>query len=116
MSRYALPCIACGRELENVTADSAVNQPYTGTAFISHGHYGSTAFDPMNGHFLEINVCDACLVLHHQRVEIGRDKRPVMEDGTVVGWEDVKWKNVPWTPLQKTIDHVLETTFARFLL
>jgi len=38
-----------------------VNQPYSGTTFTSHGHYGSTIFDPMSGIFLELNICDDCL-------------------------------------------------------
>lgn len=60
----ALECIACGRELEDaVEPVPGVNQPHKGTAFASHGHYGSTAFDPMDGHSLEINICDPCLLV-----------------------------------------------------
>lgn len=109
MSRIALPCIACGRELRNID-DTAGNQPYTGTAFESHGHYGSVIFDPMDGHYIEINVCDACLALHRDRVIIGRDRRPVLEDGTIVGWEDIRWHTVPWTPTKEEIDYALEVT------
>lgn len=61
MAKIALSCIACGRELRNVDDMVTENQPYNGTAFQSHGHYG-------DGHYLEINVCDSCLVLHHERV------------------------------------------------
>jgi len=110
MARETLPCIACGRELRNVADDSGTNQPYNGTAFTTHGHYGSTAFDPMNGHYLEINVCDACLVLQHERVMIGRDSKPIMEEGSVVGWEPVNWKLVKWWPKKESIDYVLECT------
>lgn len=107
MSRDALPCIACGQQLKNID-DTAGNQPYNGTAFETHGHYGSTIFDPMDGHYLEINVCDACLALHRDRVMIGRDRRPVMEDGAVAGWEKVRWRLVPWTPEKREIDYALE--------
>lgn len=106
MAKYALPCIACGRQLENVEAD-AENQPYNGTAFVSHGHYGSTIFDPMDGHFLEINICDACLALHRDRVMEGRDRRPVKEGGVIVGFEDIEWKLTPWWPSKESIDHAL---------
>lgn len=58
---HALSCIACGKPLVNVTEDS-INQPYVGTSFSSHGHYGSTVWDPMDGELLEINVCDTCLL------------------------------------------------------
>lgn len=109
MARNALPCIACGRELRNVTDDVEGNQPYLGTAFMSHGHYGSTAFDPMNGFYLELNICDLCLVLHADRVMQGRDYRLVMEEGVVTGTEnlDPPWKLVRWHVESKELDHVL---------
>jgi len=56
-----LPCICCGKELESAMGDGANNQPYAGTVFHSYGHYGSTIFDPMDGSFIELNVCDDCL-------------------------------------------------------
>lgn len=55
-------CIVCKTELRNIDAGDVENQPAGGTAFQSSGHYGSTAFDPMDGTYLEINVCDGCLV------------------------------------------------------
>jgi hypothetical protein len=56
----ALPCIVCGKQLKNVT-EGVANQPSDGVAFVSPGHYGSVAFDPLDGSNLEINVCDRCL-------------------------------------------------------
>ncbi len=56
----SLPCIVCHRSLENFS--NSPNQPNNGLAFTSYGHYGSTAFDPMNGSFLELNICDPCLL------------------------------------------------------
>ncbi len=41
--------------------DPEGNQPQRGLEFISYGHYGSTVFDPMNGSYLVINICDVCL-------------------------------------------------------
>lgn len=55
-----LPCIVCGSALESAV-NEAMNQPAEGLAFQSSGHYGSVAFDPMDGTYLEINVCDKCL-------------------------------------------------------
>lgn len=62
-----LPCVVCDKELEPVFKGASnhpiTNQPYAGTIFTSHGQYGSTVFDEMSGGtFLELNVCDPCLV------------------------------------------------------
>lgn len=55
-----VPCIVCDKMLKEALIDSN-NQPYKATTFITHGHYGSTFFDPMDSSYLEINVCDECL-------------------------------------------------------
>lgn len=57
----ALSCIVCSEALENVHIGDEENQPYKGTCFFTYGHYGSTAFDPMDGTMLELNICDDCL-------------------------------------------------------
>ena len=62
-----VPCIVCGKVLQSAIP-GAINQPYAGTAFMTTGHYGSTAFDPMDGSRLEIIVCDPCLILAIGRV------------------------------------------------
>lgn len=110
MAKDSLPCFACGRELKQIDSDAPVNQPYAGTSFETHGHYGSTIYDPMDGHYLEINICDACLALHPERVIEGRDRQPVTEAGVIVGWEDVSWKPVPWVISVKERDYALEVT------
>ena len=92
-----VPCIVCGKELHNVM-DESDNQPSSGTAFQSHGHYGSTAWDPMDGQYIEINVCDPCLIEHKARVLVGRDGRAVVCDGAIVGWEQVRRPLLPWNP------------------
>jgi hypothetical protein len=71
-----LPCIVCGCQLDDALQGIEDNQPYAGTSFVTGGHYGSTAFDPMDGSRLEINVCDPCLtraadrriVIHHSNM------------------------------------------------
>ena len=56
-----ISCFKCQKQLENIT-ERVANQPDGALEFISYGHYGSRAFDPMNGDFLIINICDDCLL------------------------------------------------------
>jgi hypothetical protein len=56
-----LNCIVCNKELESAVGEDGNNQPYGATTFQSYGQFGSTIFDPMDGTYIEINVCDACL-------------------------------------------------------
>jgi hypothetical protein len=66
------PCLICGKELACVFPDApfdVYNQPYKATAFTSHGHYGSTVFDPVtSSRYLEVNLCDECLIERRDRV------------------------------------------------
>ena len=59
-----LPCIKCGKQLSPAFGDAYQdgNQPFGATVFVAHGQYGSTVFDPMNNNYLEVNICDDCLV------------------------------------------------------
>ena len=59
MSIPSPTCIRCDKRLENVT-DGAF-QPYDGLAFHTRGHYGSTYFDPLDGSYLRLAICDACV-------------------------------------------------------
>lgn len=105
----ALPCIVCGRKLDRVDNMSDETSPYAGTNFSSSGHYGSTVFDPMDGSFIALNVCDPCLKAAGEqgRVVCGRTSRPVRCDVEVtpgvwmscdVGYETTgNQALVPWT-------------------
>lgn len=62
-------CIVCNTSFQSAGAEGD-NQPYEGTTFTSGGHYGSTAFDPMDGSLLEVNVCDSCLVEASRREQV----------------------------------------------
>lgn len=60
----SLPCIVCLKPLEDALYEpSTGNQPHAGTAFVTTGHYGSTIYDPMDGSWLEVNICDPCIRL-----------------------------------------------------
>lgn len=64
------PCFKCGKTLEPVD-DMIPDQPYAGTLFVAHGHYGSTAWDPpaTSSRYLEVILCDECLRVHADRVQ-----------------------------------------------
>ena len=66
MDRAKGPCFKCGCELENLMPND--NQPNKGLEFITHGHYGSSFFDPMDGSYLRINICDLCLRENRDRI------------------------------------------------
>ena len=99
MSVEALPCIVCGKTLKNVW-ETAENQPDSGVAFTSPGNYGSTVFDPvLTGEFIEISVCDECLVRAGEqgRIYTARTRRPVhMHDFGIVGSISAPYAPVPW--------------------
>jgi len=82
-----LPCISCGYQPKHVfNEETESNQPHEATCFMTQGHYGSTFFDPMDGSYLEINVCDECLkdLAAHGRVlhyTIPWDEKPKFYNG-----------------------------------
>lgn len=61
-------CLACGKELDNMEYTTRSNgtkvevHPMSGLHFRTYGHYGSTVFDPMNGTYLDIAICDECVI------------------------------------------------------
>ena len=96
MSKDALPCIVCGARLSNAFPSSD-NQPSDATAFSSHGHYGSTFFDSLDGQQIEINVCDPCLSKNTDRIGWRRAKRSIECEGVPVGFEYLDRPLVPYT-------------------
>lgn len=62
MTEEKCSCICCGEVMYNLAHDfgSKGYQPSGGVAFKSYGHYGSTEFDPMDGSWVELVVCDDC--------------------------------------------------------
>lgn len=65
-----LSCIVCDSELSESFQGTEENQPHKATCFMTQGHYGSTFFDPMDGTWLEINVCDDCLKKAQEKKQI----------------------------------------------
>lgn len=60
-----LKCIKCGTQPKPAFSDDhkIINHPHGATVFTTHGHYGSTVYDSINGNeYIEITVCDSCLV------------------------------------------------------
>jgi hypothetical protein len=90
MENDAMNCIVCNNPLDPVDIHhGGQNQPYGGLAFTSYGHYGGTAFDPMDGSYLEINICDKCLV---SKSVLRESQKPVvlighMDNGPLRVWE-----------------------------
>ena len=58
-------CICCEKGIVNATymypEGEKVVHPEDGTHFVTYGNYGSTVFDPMDGSYAEIAICNACL-------------------------------------------------------
>lgn len=83
-----LVCIVCGFQPDTACGEGV--QPYAATMFSAGaGHYGSTVWDTMSRYrSLEINVCDACLVKHKDRVAVATQRPPQRPE--------VHW--APWKP------------------
>ena len=60
-----LACVVCRQALQPVfpghEADGGYVQPDNANTFSTAGTYGSTVFDPVDGSYLEVNICDPCL-------------------------------------------------------
>lgn len=90
MSKYALPCIVCGKPLVNVDEDID-NQPYGGTEFQSLGHYGSTIHDVIGDDeklWLIVNICDTCImraidagIIQSRGEYIKLSRHPITDEG-----------------------------------
>lgn len=71
-------CIVCAADVENwdiAHPDEDVVQPIGGTVFRTYGHYGSTVFDPIDGSFLDIVICDECLKSRLDRAYPGMNEQ-----------------------------------------
>lgn len=98
MNKPTIPCLCCGKKLTNITGD-VQNQPEDGVTFTSPGTYGSRVFDPLDGTYLEVNVCDACLTQAKTkgRVLTGQYAQAVIEEGVITRWEKVAENLKKWS-------------------
>lgn len=71
----AITCIKCEKRLKNILADS--HQPVDGLAFFTQGHYGSGYFDPMDGTYLELSICDECVEAADKKGYVFHSARPL---------------------------------------
>jgi hypothetical protein len=69
-----ISCLSCDKELDNLeytsrSKDTKVEvHPMNGLHFRTYGHYGSTIFDPMDGSYLDIAICDGCVMKNLNKV------------------------------------------------
>jgi hypothetical protein len=67
-------CLACGKELDNLEYTTRSKgtkievHPMGGLHFRTYGNYGSTVFDPMDGTYLDIAICDVCVTKNIDKV------------------------------------------------
>lgn len=98
MNGTSFPCLVCGKELERAFRD-AEGQPADGVMCETHGNYGSTVYDSMDGEALAFNVCDDCLVAAGEqgRIYTYRKWRPIdTDDMNFVGRERLDRPYIPW--------------------
>lgn len=86
-----LICVRCDKELDDIST----YQPNDGLCFMSYGHYGSTVFDPLDGSYLEIVICDECLQKVQKReVNVkytpNHSNEPEAPEDWVIDWEEVE--------------------------
>lgn len=82
----AVPCIVCKKALNSVPSGSH-NHADNANSFRATGQYGSTVFDPVDGSYLEVNICDPCIVDAAKSGLVLRSRGRVMRN-------DLK----PWNP------------------
>lgn len=76
-----------------------MNVDDNGTYFRSLGNYGSTVFDPMDGSYLDIIICNGCLEQNAKFAVCGRESKPVICEGMHVGKTPTPGrKEVPFDP------------------
>lgn len=69
-TQTTLPCAVCRKPLEAM--DGHPDVPYAANIFITHGHYGSTAYDTFGGEHLELLICTSCMTIMQKNSAIHR--------------------------------------------
>lgn len=92
-------CLICDKQPEPASDEHAddrpYNQPHHAVVFRAHGQHGSAVFDPMDGTYLEINVCDDCLTSRADQVLLGQPRHRPLVVGSISGLlVDIDYR--PW--------------------
>lgn len=93
-SETEVPCLACGKVLQQALSEKSPMQPDEGIYCETPGSYGSTVWDSLDGEYLVFLICDECMIRAGEqgRVMTYRKWRPVLSDAgfsvpSVVGRE-----------------------------
>lgn len=78
--------------MQNIMGDKG-HQPVDGISFHTHGHYGSSVFDPMDGSYIQIAVCDKCLQSAFDR-GIVRQSAPNPKSPYSIAYQDKRAKRL----------------------
>lgn len=62
-------CIKCGKTSRNFSEDG-IHPIDSALVFRSYGNFGSTVFDPLDGSYIDIVVCDTCMVEYAKKTGI----------------------------------------------
>jgi hypothetical protein len=82
-----VPCLVCGRELDQVfDGGSTTMQPGDGVYCQTGGNYGSTVFDQMGRVYLAFLICDGCLVSAGQQGRVVSYQTPEPADPDYEPW------------------------------
>lgn len=83
-------CFRCGRHIEWSLAGVGYELPHGGVIFTSHGNYGSRVFDQVYGEQALLLICDECIEMAGDYIQIRRKKHQAVEYedlGTYREWD-----------------------------
>lgn len=108
-----LPCAVCRKLLERIDGDPDV--PYDANIFTTHGHHGSTAFDPVfGGEHLELHICTDCMMTMRENAAIHRVLKATEatpEQTFIWGSAEDPREDNPWNRQRLRNDFIMEGFF-----
>lgn len=76
-----LPCLVCNKDLGwGDYQPPSDTSPFKGLTFKASGGYGSYVFDPESDVWLELNICDECVLSHKDLICLARAPEPLPTD------------------------------------
>lgn len=110
-----LPCAVCCQPLERVGGEP--NVPYDANIFATHGHYGSTSFDPVfGGEHLALHICTGCLTTMRENATIHRvltATEATPEQTVIWGSPEDPQDDNPWNKQRLRNDFAMEDFFEK---